>query len=67
MKVDGRNYLVIATFLGIKGEAGRIPPLEIWAMYKEEVRYRQIQIVSWIKMVLLRIANIGINLAGNCC
>lgn len=40
MKVNGRNYLVIATFLGIKGEAGRIPPLEIWAMYKEEVRYR---------------------------
>lgn len=29
MKVNGRNDLVIATFLGIKGEAGRIPPLEI--------------------------------------
>lgn len=39
MKVNGRNDLVIATFLGIKGEAGRIPPLEIWVMHKEAVRY----------------------------
>lgn len=57
MKVNGRNDLVIATFLGIKGEAGRIPPLEI----------RKIDIDRFLDLVLLRIATIGINLAGNCC
>lgn len=46
MKVNGRNYLVIATFPGIKGEAGNIPPLEIWVMYKEAVRCSYIQYID---------------------
>lgn len=71
MKVNGRNYLVIATFPGINGEAGNIPPLDIWVMYKEAVRCSYIQYIDSFRDQNGAFDNIpileSIDLAGNCC